>query len=47
MLLNLTECSPEPLRSQTTRQVRGKILRGDLKDGAVLPRRPASEEAGT
>lgn len=37
MLLNLSEHSPEPLRSQITRQVRSKILRGDLDDGAVLP----------
>jgi DNA-binding transcriptional regulator YhcF (GntR family) len=37
MLLDLTEHSPEPRRSQITRQVRSKILRGDVEDGALLP----------
>ncbi len=37
MLLHLTENSPEPLRSQIARQVRGKILSGDLAEGAELP----------
>jgi DNA-binding transcriptional regulator YhcF (GntR family) len=37
MLLNLSKHSPEPLRSQITRQVRSKILRSDIEDGALLP----------
>ena len=37
MLLTLTENSPEPLRSQVARQLRGRILRGDLPDGGALP----------
>ncbi len=37
MLLHLTENSPEPMRSQIARQVRGKILAGDLREGSELP----------
>ena len=37
MLLTLSEHSPEPLRSQVARQLRGRILRGDLADGSALP----------
>ena len=37
MLLTLSEHSPEPLRSQVARQVRSRILRGDLADGSALP----------
>jgi serine phosphatase RsbU (regulator of sigma subunit) len=37
MLLTLTEHSPEPLRSQVARQLRSRILRGDLTDGSPLP----------
>ena len=37
MLLTLSEHSPEPLRSQVARQVRSRILRGDLADGSTLP----------
>lgn len=37
MLLHLSDHSPEPLRSQIARQLRSKILRGDLDPGAVLP----------
>ena len=37
MLLTLTEHTPEPLRSQVARQVRSRILRGDLADGSTLP----------
>ena len=37
MLLHLTENSPEPLRIQIARQLRGKILTGDLPEGSCLP----------
>jgi sigma-B regulation protein RsbU (phosphoserine phosphatase) len=37
MLLHLTENSPEPMRSQIARQLRGKILTGDLQEGCPLP----------
>ena len=37
MLLHLTENSPEPMRSQIARQLRGKILTGDLQEGRPLP----------
>jgi sigma-B regulation protein RsbU (phosphoserine phosphatase) len=37
MLLHLTENSPEPMRSQIARQLRGKILTGDLQEGYPLP----------
>lgn len=37
LLLHLTENSPEPLRSQIARQLRGRILVGDLPEGRVLP----------
>jgi DNA-binding transcriptional regulator YhcF (GntR family) len=36
MLLNLTDLSAEPLHSQISRQVLGKILGGDLSDGVEL-----------
>ena len=37
MLLHLTEQSPEPLRTQIARQLRGRILTGDLGEGSTLP----------
>jgi serine phosphatase RsbU (regulator of sigma subunit) len=37
MLLHLSDHSPEPLRSQIARQLRTKILLGDLEPGALLP----------
>ncbi len=37
MLLHLSDHSPEPLSSQVARQLRAKILLGDLEPGAVLP----------
>lgn len=37
MLLHLFDHSPEPLHSQIVRQIRSKILCGDLEPGAVLP----------
>jgi serine phosphatase RsbU (regulator of sigma subunit) len=37
MLLNLSDHSPEPLRSQIARQLRSKVLRGDLVTGNALP----------
>ena len=46
MLLNLTDLSAEPLQSQIVRQVRAKILSGELITGADLPsiRRLAREQ---
>lgn len=37
MLLNLTDLSNEPLQSQISRQIRAKILNGDLVAGIMLP----------
>ncbi len=37
MLLNLTELSAEPMHSQITRQLRAKILTGDLAEDSPLP----------
>jgi GntR family transcriptional regulator len=37
MILNLTEVSDEPLHGQISRQVRAKILAGELADGDALP----------
>lgn len=37
MILNLTENSPEPMATQIARQLRGKILAGDLQEGSPLP----------
>ena len=37
MLLNLTDLSDEPLQGQIVRQIRAKILAGDLKAGENLP----------
>ncbi len=37
MLLNLTDLSDEPLQGQIVRQVRAKILAGDLLAGTGLP----------
>ncbi|MCI0691331.1 GntR family transcriptional regulator [candidate division KSB1 bacterium] len=37
MLLNLTDLSSEPLQSQIVRQIRAKILTGELEAGADLP----------
>ncbi len=37
MLLNLTDLSDEPLQSQISRQIRAKILSGDLVSGIMLP----------
>jgi GntR family transcriptional regulator len=37
MLLNLTDLSDEPLQSQIARQIRAKILSGELPAGEVLP----------
>jgi len=46
MLLNLTDLSSEPLQSQIIRQVRAKILTGELKADSGLPsiRRLAREQ---
>ena len=46
MLLNLTDLSAEPLQSQIVRQVRAKILTGELTTGSDLPsiRRQAREQ---
>ena len=37
MILNLTDLSDEPLQSQIVRQIRAKILAGELTAGANLP----------
>lgn len=37
VLLNLSELSDEPLHAQISRQIRAKILSGDLDGGAALP----------
>ena len=37
MLLNLTDLSDEPLQSQIVRQIRARILAGDLPAGSDLP----------
>jgi GntR family transcriptional regulator len=37
MLLNLTDLSDEPLQSQISRQIRAKVLAGDLVAGDALP----------
>jgi len=37
MLLNLTDLSNEPLQSQIFRQIRAKILSGELAAGEMLP----------
>jgi GntR family transcriptional regulator len=37
MLLNLTDLSDEPLQSQIARQIRAKILTGELSAGDSLP----------
>jgi len=37
MLLHLTDLSDEPLQSQISRQIRAKILSGELKAGDGLP----------
>ena len=37
MLLNLTDLSDEPLQSQIFRQIRAKILNGELEAGSMLP----------
>ena len=37
MILNLSELSDEPLHAQISRQIRAKILAGDLDGGAALP----------
>jgi GntR family transcriptional regulator len=37
MLLNLTDLSDEPLQGQISRQIRAKILAGDLAAGEALP----------
>ena len=37
MFLNLTDVSEEPLHQQISRQVRAKILAGDMTDGDSLP----------
>jgi GntR family transcriptional regulator len=37
MLLNLTDLSDEPLQSQISRQIRAKILAGELTAGEMLP----------
>ena len=46
MLLNLTDLSAEPLQSQIIRQIRAKILTGELKSDSDLPsiRRLAREQ---
>ena len=37
MFLNLTDFSDEPLQSQISRQIRAKILNGDVESGTMLP----------
>lgn len=37
MILNLTDLSDEPLQSQISRQIRARILAGDLPAGNGLP----------
>lgn len=37
LLLHLTDSSPEPLRSQIARQLRNRILSGDLPAGSEVP----------
>ncbi len=37
VLLNLTDLSSEPLHQQISRQLRAKILAGDLLEGTSLP----------
>ena len=37
MILNLSELSDEPLHAQISRQIRAKILTGDLDGGDALP----------
>ena len=37
MILNLSDLSDEPLHSQISRQIRAKILTGDLDGGESLP----------
>jgi GntR family transcriptional regulator len=37
MLLNLTDLSDEPLQSQISRQIRAKVLAGELAAGDALP----------
>jgi serine phosphatase RsbU (regulator of sigma subunit) len=37
VLLHLTESSPEPLHSQIARQLRDRVLSGDLPEGCELP----------
>ena len=37
MLLHLSDLSPEPLHQQVSRQLREKILAGDLQEGESLP----------
>jgi GntR family transcriptional regulator len=37
MLLNLTDLSDEPLQSQIFRQIRAKVLNGELEAGRMLP----------
>lgn len=37
MLLHLSDLSPEPLHQQVSRQLREKILAGDLQEGDSLP----------
>lgn len=46
MLLHLTDLSDEPLQGQIVRQIRAKILAGDLTAGSDLPsiRRLAREQ---
>ena len=37
MILNLSDLSDEPLHAQISRQIRAKILNGDLDGGDALP----------
>jgi len=37
MILTLSELSDEPLHAQISRQIRARILAGDLPDGEALP----------
>ena len=37
MLLHLSDVSSEPLHGQISRQIRAKILAGDLTEGTALP----------
>lgn len=37
MILNLTDLSPEPLQQQIIRQIRARVLNGEIPAGMALP----------